>query len=96
MEFGVGVGMKKSKTKRKSDLLRKFHKGALRISIVDYEKITIGKRKDFYFKSRGNYLFASIVFKSIEKFGYKRANHTPSWNVQRRKHRKEEIDFNLE
>lgn len=87
--------MRKSKVKRRSDLIRKFHKGALKISIVDDSDITVGKRKNARFHSKSNMLIPRITMRAHLKFGYRIANHTPSMNVERRwlKEKLKEVDF---
>lgn len=87
--------MKKSKAKRRSDLIRKFHKGALKISIVEDKNITIGKRRNNSFYSKTNEFFSKITMRAHLKFGYRIANHTPSMNVERRwlKQRLKEVDI---
>ena len=76
-------------------MIRKFHKGALKISIVEDKDITIGKRRNNSFYSNSNDFFSRITMRAHLKFGYRIANHTPSMNVERRwlKEKLKEVDF---
>lgn len=83
--------MKKNKKQRRSDTIRKFHKGALKLSIIDkaysYQGATVGKRINnrFCTNQYGWYFIETSCFRSL---GYRINNFIPSLNREKHKWRK--------
>jgi hypothetical protein len=82
--------MKKNKKQRKSKILLKFHKGALKLSISEkstnsnYVYTSVGKRKGINLISYV-YGYSGIKFAMVRKFNYKAYLHIPTLNIKQQK-----------
>ena len=86
--------MKKNKKQRKSKILLKFHKGALKLSISEkstnlsnYVYTSVGKRKGINLISYV-YGYSGIKFAMARKFNYKAYLHIPTFNIKQQKNNK--------